>query len=279
MNELTVFDFKGNDVRTLTMDGEPYFVGKDVCKAFGDTNHKRSLSRLDDNDKTIAQIKTPGGSQNMIIINESGLYALLFQMQPAKAKGVSQNDPLVEERIQNLRNFKHWVTSEVLPAIRKTGGYVAGEKDADDDELVLRVIQMLENKIAQKNKKIENQSEQIKIQEQQILDSKPKVSYYDKVLQSKEAIRTKVIAGDYGMSAQKFNKKLNELHVQYKVGNTWVLYREHQGNGYTQTKTFTKETDSGYVITNTQTCWTQKGRLFLYDLLKSNGVLPEIEQE
>lgn len=121
--------------------------------------------------------------------------------------------------------------------------------------------------------------ETTKIQEQQLLEFQPKASYYDKVLQSKEAIRTKVIAGDYGMSAQKFNKKLNELHVQYKVGNTWVLYREHQGNGYTQTKTFTKETDNGYVITNTHTCWTQKGRLFLYDLLKSNGILPVIEQE
>lgn len=279
MNGLMEFNFEGNGIRTPTMNDEPYFVGKDVCTAFGDTNHKRSLSRLDENDKTIAQIETPGGKQNMVIINESGLYSLLFQMQPSKAKGVSQNDPRVKERVEKLRGFKHWVTSEVLPSIRKTGGYVVGEKDADEDELVLRVIQMLENKIAQKNKKIEAQSEQIKVQEQQILDSKPKVGYYDKVLQSKEAIRTKVIAGDYGMSAQKFNKKLNEFHVQYKVGNTWVLYREHQGNGYTQTKTFTKETDNGYIITSTQTCWTQKGRLFLYDLLKSHGILPEIEQE
>lgn len=263
MNEITTFDFKGNDIRTIMIDCEPYFVGKDVAKVLGYKDTADALKKhIDEEDKLTRQFADSGQRREMTVINESGMYSLILRSKLSEAK-----------------KFKRWVTSEVLPAIRKTGGYVVGEKDADDDELVLRVIQMLENKIAMKNKTIENQKSQIKIQEQQISESKPKVSYYDKVLQSKEAIRTKVIAGDYGMSAQKFNKKLNELHVQYKVGNTWVLYREHQGNGYTQTKTFTKETDNGYVITNTHTCWTQKGRLFLYDLLKSNEILPVIEQE
>lgn len=124
MNNLQIFNSEEfGEIRTVTIDNEPWFVGKDVCEAFGDTNYRRSISNIDDSDKGVSQMDTPGGKQNMIIINESGLYALLFQMQPQKAKGVSQNDELINERVEKLHRFKHWVTSEVLPSIRKTGGY------------------------------------------------------------------------------------------------------------------------------------------------------------
>lgn len=124
MNEINVFNnTEFGKIRTTNINGEPWFVGKDVCEAFGDTNHKRSLANIDDSDRRVFKIETAGGKQNMIIINECGLYSLLFQMQPQKAKGVSQNEPRIEERIQKLKRFKHWVTSEVLPSIRKTGSY------------------------------------------------------------------------------------------------------------------------------------------------------------
>lgn len=124
MNDLQMFSNKefGN-IRAVIINGFPWFVGKDVCESFGDTNYRRSLSNVDDVDKSIALIDTPGGKQSMIIINESGLYSLLFQMQPQKARGVSQNDSLINERIEKLHRFKRWVTGEVLPSIRKTGGY------------------------------------------------------------------------------------------------------------------------------------------------------------
>lgn len=129
MNELQIFNFDGSQVRTVTIDDEPYFVGKDICEAFGDTNHKRSLSRLDEDEKTIALVNTSGGMQNMTVINESGLYSLLFQMQPQKAtKGVTHIDPPLQERIDKLHRFKRWVTSEVLPAIRKHGAYLTDKK-------------------------------------------------------------------------------------------------------------------------------------------------------
>ena len=111
------------DIRTVIINGEPWFVGKDICEAFGDTNYRRSLRRLDDEEKGVSQITTPGGNQDMAIINESGLYSLLFYMQPQKAKGVSQNDQAIADRIDLLKRFKRWVTSEVLPSIRKTGSY------------------------------------------------------------------------------------------------------------------------------------------------------------
>lgn len=115
-------------IRMVMVDDEPWFVGKDICEVFGDTNYRRSLSNIDDSDKGVSQIDTPGGKQKMTIVNESGLYSLLFQMQPQKAKGVSQNDALINERKEKLHKFKRWVTSEVLPTIRKTGGYVNNDE-------------------------------------------------------------------------------------------------------------------------------------------------------
>lgn len=156
MNELKIFQNKEfGEIRTLIENGEPWLVGKDVCESFGDTNYRRSLSSVDDDDKRISQIETPGGKQNMIVINESGLYSLLFQMQPQKAKGVSQNDSLVDERIEKLHRFKRWVTSEVLPSIRKNGGYIAGQETMSDDELMARALQVAQNKILERNKQIE----------------------------------------------------------------------------------------------------------------------------
>ena len=126
MNDLQIFNNpEFGNIRTVTIDGEPWFVGKDIAQYFGDSNYRRSLARLDEDEKGVSQMDTLGGVQNMTVINESGLYSLMFYMQPQKAKGVSQNDTLINERISKLKKFKRWVTSEVLPAIRKTGHYEA----------------------------------------------------------------------------------------------------------------------------------------------------------
>ena len=128
MNKLQIFESTDfGTVRTVLIDKEPYFVGKDVCEAFDDKNHNRSLGRIDEEDKRREQITDVlGRKQEAVLINESGLYALLFAMQPQKSNhdGVSDAYPIeVRERIEKLRRFKRWVTSEVLPAIRKTGSY------------------------------------------------------------------------------------------------------------------------------------------------------------
>lgn len=112
-------------IRVVMRDGEPWFVAKDVCAAFGDTNHSRSVGRIDAEDKTTFEIvDSLGRHQRASIVNESGLYALLFAMQPQKANndGVSDAYPIeVQKRIENLRKFKRWVTHEVIPSIRKHG--------------------------------------------------------------------------------------------------------------------------------------------------------------
>ena len=126
MNELQIFHYNDNEVRTVQIDGEPWWVLKDVCEVFGETNYRRVSGRLDEDEKGVSQINTPGGIQNMTIINESGLYSVLFVMQPEKARGVS--DEYIEQRKEQLRTFRRWVTSEVLPSIRKTGGYHVSER-------------------------------------------------------------------------------------------------------------------------------------------------------
>lgn len=106
-------------IRTEMVKGEPWFCAKDVCQAFGDNQYKRTLSNLDDDEKGVAHIDTPGGKQQVTIINESGFYHLLFMYQPQKGT----NKEIADSRVAFLRKFRKWVTSEVLPSIRKTGEY------------------------------------------------------------------------------------------------------------------------------------------------------------
>lgn len=155
-------------IRMAMVDDEPWFVGKDICEVFGDTNYRRSLSNIDDSDKGVSQIDTPGGKQRMTVVNESGLYSLLFQMQPQKAKGVSQNDSLINERKEKLHKFKRWVTSEVLPTIRKTGGYV------NNDELFISTYLPYADEntkliFSQTLKTVREQNETIKRQQKEII--------------------------------------------------------------------------------------------------------------
>lgn len=153
MEELQIFkNEEFGTIRTTEIDGEPYFVGKDVCEAFGDTNYRRSLNRIDESDKGVSQIATPGGTQSMTVINESGLYSLLFQMQPQKG---NEEDATVNARIEKLHRFKHWVTSDVLPAIRKTGGYIGNQENMSDDEIMAKALLVAQKTIEQRNKQIE----------------------------------------------------------------------------------------------------------------------------
>lgn len=118
-----------------------------------------------------------------------------------------------------------------------------------------------------------------KIQAQQIKELQPKASYYDVVLNCKDLMSISKIAKDYGWSAVKMNRYLHEKGVQYKQGDIWLLYQKHSGNGYTNTKTHSYIGDDGLNHSKVHTHWTQKGRLFIYDLLKADGVLPIIERE
>ena len=140
MNKLQVFNYDNNEVRTVLIDGAPWWAAKDVCDVFGETNRNRAMQALDDDEKGYTQIDTPGGKQQLSIVNEAGLYALLFAMQPSKARGV--DDEYVAAREESLRKFKRWVTHEVLPSIRRHGLYAVDELLADPD-LFIQALEAL----------------------------------------------------------------------------------------------------------------------------------------
>lgn len=244
-------------IRTLDINGEPWLVGKDVAEALGYSNSRKALiDHVDEEDKGVTKCDTLGGIQELTVINESGVYSLVFS-----------------SKLPTAKKFKRWVTSEVLPAIRKHGVFVMDDIINNTDALIEALQAFKAEKIRRQALEVENA-----IQRQQIAEMEPKVSYYDKVLQSKDPVKTSIIAKDYGYSAKNFNQLLKELKVQYKQGDIWLLYQKYAGNGYTQTKTHAYEDQvHGCTGTSCWTYWTQKGRLFLYDLLKANGILPMIE--
>lgn len=188
-----------------------------------------------------------------IIINESGLYSLILS-----------------SKMPNAKKFKHWVTAEVLPAIRKHGMYAIDEILENPDLAIAALTQLKEER--ERRKQLECLA---LVQRQQIAEMQPKASYYDLILQNKNTVPITQIAKDYGMSGRKFNELLHELGVQYKFRKTWLLYQQYAECGYTQSRTYAID-ESRSVM---HTYWTQKGRLFLYDLLKNEGILPVIEQE
>ena len=244
MNTPQIFNFEQNEVRTILVNDEPYFVGKDVAGVLGYSNTKDALSRhVDSEDKTGSRITTSGQSREMTIINESGLYSLILK-----------------SKLPNARKFKRWVTSEVLPTIRKTGSYTNVPQSFAQ---ALRLAADLEEK---------NQ-----LLEQQIAEYEPKISYLDMILSSTDTVATSQIAADYGKSAIALNKLLNELGVQHKVSGQWILYRKHMNQGYTKSHTSEIPKADGGVKVVMNTKWTQKGRVFIYNLLTAEGYYPQMD--
>lgn len=256
MNEMRIFENEQfGKVRTVVRDGEPWFVAADVCRAL---EIDRSQSRrLDEDEKGVYSIHTPGGAQDVTIVNEPGLYSLVLRSRKPEAKA-----------------FKRWITHEVIPSIRKTGGYIAGENQMSDDELVARALLMLKKKLEARNLELDQARGEIREKDAQIQRLAPKASYCDLVLQAKEAVPISLIAKDYGMSARTLNAMLHDMRIQYKVDDMWLLYQPLTKKGYTKSVTYL--TDSGVLAM--RTLWTQKGRMFLYEKLKEKGILPEMEQ-
>lgn len=255
MNELQIFSFDSNEVRTVVVNEEPYFVGKDVAEVLGYTNTRDALNRhVDDEDKknltsrntTLENLPNRG----LTAVNESGLYSLIFS-----------------SKLDSAKRFKRWITSEVLPVIRKHGIYATDsviEQTMKNPDYIITVLT-----------EFKKERESRLVAEQQVQELKPKATYYDLVLQNKSLLSVSKIAKDYGMSAMRMNKLLHELGIQYKQGDIWLLYAKYQDKGYTQTSTYALDEEHSKVSTK----WTQKGRLFIYDLLKDEGILPTIEKQ
>ena len=243
MKNLVFKNKEFGQIRTCMVDGETYFVGKDVASALGYKNAKDALIRhVDVDDKEWSGITTPLGTQQATIINESGLYSLILS-----------------SKLDNAKRFKHWVTSEVLPAIRKNGRYELESKAKE---------------LQQQNRLLESKNTLL---EEITAYQKPLTDYARIILGSTQTVTITQIAQDYGMSPVRMNQLLYQLHIQHKVGGQWILYIPYLNKGYVQSFSSYFVKPDGEVQIKVHTRWTQSGRLFLYGELKKAGILPLIE--
>lgn len=245
------------EVRTTVLDGEVMFVGKEVADVLGYTNTQKAIrDHVDEDDKLTERIVLSGQNREVIFINESGMYSLILS-----------------SKMPNAKKFKRWITSEVLPSIRKHGVYAVDEVLQNPDVLIQALTELKKEREEKAQLK-----ETVAVQNQQITEMTPKACYYDVVLNCKDVISTTEIAKDYGWSAKKMNSYLHEKKIQFKQGKIWLLYQKYAEQGLTSTKTSVYNGRDGISHSSIHTYWTQKGRLFIYELLKKDGILPTIER-
>lgn len=245
------------EVRTTVIDGEVMFVGKDVAEILGYQNGSKALAdHVDEEDKLNNDSLSSLGQRGGWLINESGLYSLILS-----------------SKMPNAKKFKRWVTAEVLPAIRKHGVYAVDEVLQNPDVLIQALTELKKER-----EEKEKLKETVAVQNQQITEMTPKAGYYDVVLNCKDVISTTEIAKDYVWSAKKMNAYLHEKKIQFKQGKIWLLYQKYSEQGLTSTKTSVYNGSDGLSHSIIHTYWTQKGRLFIYELLKKDGILPIMER-
>ena len=245
--EMKIFKNKEfGQIRTCVVNGETYFVGRDVALALG---YKKPLDAVAQHVETDDSVKhglidSLGRKQQVIVINESGLYSLILS-----------------SKLDSAKRFKRWVTSEVLPQIRKNGRY----------ELESQAKQL-----QQRNRVLESRNTLL---EEITAQQKPLTDYARIILTSTQTVTITQIAQDYGFGAVRFNELLHRLHIQHKVGGQWILYLPYLNKGYVQSFSSYFLKSDGEVQVKMHTRWTQQGRLFLYEELKRAGILPLIEME
>ena len=236
------------DIRTVDLNGEPWFVGKDIAAALGYSNPQKAIrDHVDALDKGVNEMDTPGGKQQMPIINESGVYSLIFG-----------------SKLEGAVRFKRWVTGEVLPSIRKHGAYMTPQKIEEvllNPDTIISLAQQLKEEKA-KNAKLA-----------------PAAEYARNFLLASGGRLVSSIAKDYGMSAQRFNQILNALDIQYRKGGQWMLYQKYTGKGYTETRVNLIPHNDGKTHQHPETLWTARGCAFLSKQLAKAGIFPTKQSE
>ena len=239
MNEMQIFrNQEFGDVRTISNEqGEAMFCAKDVAEALGYNNPLKAVRNyVAQEDKGVNKMGTPGGMQPTIFINESGLYSLILS-----------------SKLDSAKRFKHWVTSEVLPSIRKNGGYMMASPDESDEVILARALQIMQATLQRRD--------------EQIAQLKPRAEYADHVLDSITCITTTQLAKELDMTAQELNRLLCEMHIQYWQSGQYLLYADYARQGYAKNRTHSYRGHDDTLRTNTYLVWTERGRDFIHRLL------------
>ena len=245
------------DINILMIDGAPFFPATDCAKILGYANPQKAIR-----DHCPHRTNRSVGVQTGLKADGSPAY------QTVSANYIPEGDLyrlIVRSKLPAAIAFEHWVFDTILPSIRKHGIFIT--RETLDDMLNSR--EFTDNLLTKLNEE-RSRSAALETANQSLT---PKAHYFDLVLRAENTIQASILAKDYGMSTIRFNALLHEIGLQYRIGDTWLLYQKYTGNGYTKSKTF-------YVkgkIAKISTHWTQKGRKFLYDKLKAEGILPVAE--
>ena len=233
MNELQVFTYGGNEVRTVQRNGEPWFVLKDVCAILGIGNNRMASDRLDTDEKGVSQIDTLGGKQEMTVINESGLYNVILRSDKPEAKP-----------------FRKWVTSEVLPSIRRTGGYIAGQENLTPEELMAKALMVAQKTLAEREARIADLTVQNQIMQ-------PKASYFDELVERGTLTNFRETAKQLCIPPKRFVAFLMEKKYVYRDKRGKLLPYEAKNDGLFELKeSYNDKTQ----WSGAQTLITPKGR-------------------
>lgn len=249
MNELQTFtsDMFGQ-IRTTIIDGEPYFIGKDIADALGYSNTRGAIrTHVDEDDKTTVAIHDTGSNYKTqaVAINESGLYALIFG-----------------SKLPSAKQFKRWVTSEVLPQINRTGGYIPVNGTDDDLTIMAKAHQILERTLQEKDEIIEAKTKALMI-------AQPKADKYDRLIRADGYMSFNVVAKQLGTGRNRLMKYLRESGVLFRDGLSNIAYQKYCDSGYFVVKYSVGHNGFACGVTKV----TPKGLAFLYDLLNSDGMI------
>lgn len=257
MNAIKIFEnAQFGQIRTaMSENNEPMFCLADLCQCLGLTP-KGVNQRLTKEVISNYPLETAGGTQMALFVTEDGLYDVILDSRKPQAKA-----------------FRKWVTSEVLPSIRKTGGYLATKADDTPEEIMARALTIAQTTLARRNERIaqlqatnESQALRIEQQEEQLKASAPKVKFYEEHLQSNDTLTTTQVAKEIGLDANKLNQRLKAIGIIYKQSGQWLLKQPfcQWGLHATRTQTFTRS--DGTTGTNYYSVRKQKGKMFIIAL-------------
>jgi prophage antirepressor-like protein len=252
------------EIRTAGTSEDPLFCLSDVCSVLG-LRQGDVKQRLDKGVVSTQPLETAGGIQQANFVNEDGLYDVILDSRKPQAKA-----------------FRKWVTSEVLPAIRKTGGYLATKSDDTPEEIMARALTIAQATLAKREERlkqleaenehkqvvIEQKEEEIVIKDKEIKALAPKCESFDKIMSSEGLVTTNMIAAFLGISAIKLNKLLCNWYIQYKQSGIYFLHVKYRGNGYTKHVPH-PYIDNGVQKSREHMYWTEKGRKFVIELYNS----------
>lgn len=245
-SEVTTFNFGNLPMRTQTINNQPYFCLSDVCRVLDIVNVGNCKARLrEDGIRTADVIDSIGRRQQAIFINEPNLYKVIFQSRKPEAE-----------------KFTDWVTSEVLPSIRKHGGYIHANADMSDDEIMARALEVAHRTIERKDAQIKEQEEQLKLQA-------PDVQYCNDVLAAKNLHTVNSIAVHLGISPIRLNRFLVDSGYIYKQGGIYYPSCKIRDKGYCDFQHVPYINSNGDKMTREHLKWTETGRRFVIEAYKN----------